>query len=107
MALQVSNFSLSDQAVAEFCQRWQVQTLALFGSVLRPDYSPNSDIDILITFSPIAKRGLLTLAKMKHELEDMTGRKVDLVVRQSVLDSANWLRRQHILNSAQVIYEAR
>jgi predicted nucleotidyltransferase len=106
MSLSVANFSLSDAAIAEFCCRWQIQEMALFGSVLRDDFRPDSDIDVLVTFSPQAKRGLLTLARAKHELEDATGRKVDFVVKQSILESDNWMRQKEILNSVKVIYAA-
>ncbi|MEM1293485.1 MAG: nucleotidyltransferase family protein [Cyanobacteria bacterium P01_H01_bin.162] len=97
---------MTNEAIADFCQRWQLTELALFGSVLRDDFRPDSDIDVLITFAPDAKRGLLKLARMKHELEDTLGRQVDLVVKQSILDSANGFRRQEILSSAQVVYAA-
>lgn len=97
---------MTNEAIADFCQRWQLTELALFGSVLREDFRPDSDVDVLITFAPDAKRGLLKLARMKHELEDTLGRQVDLVVKQSILDSANGFRRQEILSSAQVVYAA-
>ncbi|MEL6400246.1 MAG: nucleotidyltransferase family protein [Cyanobacteria bacterium J06607_6] len=97
---------MTNEAIADFCQRWQLTELALFGSVLRDDFRPDSDVDVLITFAPDAKRGLLKLARMKHELEDTLGRQVDLVVKQSILDSANGFRRQEILSSAQVVYAA-
>ncbi|MGD1858984.1 MAG: nucleotidyltransferase family protein [Leptolyngbyaceae cyanobacterium] len=98
--------SLTPEQVAAFCDRWQIVEMALFGSILREDFRPESDIDILISFSPDAVRGLLKLARIKHELEDLLERPVDLVVKQSVLDSDNWIRRQNILDSAQIVYAA-
>jgi predicted nucleotidyltransferase len=68
------NIQIPDDKVVEFCQRWKVREFALFRSVLRDDFRPDSDVDVLITFAPDAKRGLMTLAKMKHELEDLLGR---------------------------------
>ncbi|MBD0334418.1 MAG: nucleotidyltransferase family protein [Cyanobacteria bacterium Co-bin13] len=101
------NIQLPEDKLAEFCQRWKVSELALFGSVLRDDFRPDSDIDLLITFAPDAKRGLMTLAKMKYELEDLLARKVDLVNKSAVETSHNWIRRNEILGTAQVIYVAR
>ena len=59
------SIQLPEDKIAEFCQRWKISEFALFGSVLRNDFRPDSDIDVLITFAPDAKRGLLALAKMK------------------------------------------
>jgi predicted nucleotidyltransferase len=101
------NIQLPDDKLVEFCQRWKVSELALFGSVLRDDFHPDSDIDILITFAPDAKRGLMTLSKMKYELEDLLGREVDLVSKHAIETSHNWIRRNEILGTAQVIYVAR
>ena len=101
------SIQLPEDKIAEFCQRWKINEFALFGSVLRNDFRPDSDIDILVTFAPDAKRGLLTLAKMKYELEDLLGREVDLVSKRAIETSHNWIRRQEILGAAQVIYAAR
>ena len=101
------NIQLPDDKLVEFCRRWKVNEFALFGSVLRDDFRPDSDIDVLITFAPDAKRGLMTLAKMKYELEDLLGREVDLVSKYAIETSHNWIRRNEILATAQVIYVAR
>ena len=101
------NVQLPEDKLVEFCQRWKVSELALFGSVLRDDFRPDSDIDVLITFAPDARRGLMTLAKMKYELEDLLRREVDLVSKHAVETSHNWIRRNEILGTAQVIYVAR
>jgi predicted nucleotidyltransferase len=101
------NIQLPDDKLVEFCQRWKVSELALFGSVLRDDFRPDSDIDVLITLAPDAKRGLMALAKMKYELEDLLGREVDVVNKSAVEMSHNWIRRNEILGTAQVIYVAR
>ena len=98
------NFSLSKTELVRFCQKWQITEFALFGSVLRDDFTANSDIDVLITFAPQAKRSLFDLIQMRDELTELSGRKVDVLTRKSVEQSHNWLRRQNILNSAQVIY---
>lgn len=90
-----------------FCDRWQITEFALFGSVLRDDFRPDSDIDVLVTFAPNAKRGLSETLQMKDELQAMFDRNIDLIVRAAIERSENWLRRKNILESAQVIYAAR
>lgn len=100
------NMLLSQAQLAEFCQRWKISELALFGSVLRDDFHPNSDIDVLISFAPDAKRGAFVLAQMQAELEILFGRKVDLVSKRAIERSQNPIRRRNILNSAQVVYAA-
>lgn len=81
--------------------------MALFGSILRDDFQTDSDIDLLLTFAPDARQGLLTLAKIKHELESRLNRPIDLVPEASILTSDNWIRQQEILSTAQTIYEQR
>jgi predicted nucleotidyltransferase len=97
--------SLSLEEIAQLCQQWGITELALFGSVLSDQFNPDSDIDILIRFAPNARQGLLTLAKIKHDLETRIGRKVDLALKDSIETSENWIRRNEILQTAQVIYE--
>jgi hypothetical protein len=87
-----------------FCDRWLVRELSLFGSVLRDDFRPDSDIDMLIAFAPQADWSLLDHVKMQQELSTMLGRDVDLVSKRAIERSSNWIRRQEILSTAQVIY---
>jgi predicted nucleotidyltransferase len=93
--------------LTEFCQRWHLTELALFGSILRHDFRSDSDIDILVTFDPDAKMSLLDLVSMEDELEERCNRKVDLLTQKSVTNSSNWMRSQEILNTARVIYESK
>ena len=93
--------------LAVFCDRWQVAELALFGSILRDDFHANSDIDFLVSYQPQAQRGLLEKVAMKEELESLVNRKVDLVSKRAIENSRNWIRRQNILNSIEVIYIVR
>ena len=102
-----TRLGLSSQEVASFCQRWRITKLALFGSILRDDFRANSDIDLLLTFAPDARQGLLTLAKIKHELESQLNRPVDLAPEASIQTSDNWIRQREILSTAQTIYEQR
>ncbi|MBE7384778.1 MAG: nucleotidyltransferase family protein [Leptolyngbya sp. SIO1E4] len=101
------NIDLPVEQLQEFCQRHQITEFALFGSVLRDDFRPDSDIDVLVTFDPNANRGLSETLQMKNELQVIFGRKVDLIVKAAIERSENWLRRKNILESAQVIYAAR
>ncbi len=91
----------SQAALEQFCLRWKITELALFGSVLRDDFGPNSDIDLLFTLSNHAHWTLLDLAQMENELTQILGRTVDLVSRSAIEQSPNWLRRERILTSAQ------
>lgn len=97
---------ISRDKIAEFCRRWKITELALFGSVLRDDFRPDSDIDVLVTFAPDSTRRFYDLIDMKEELERMLGRKVDLVEKRLVESSENYIRRRHILSHAETIYVA-
>lgn len=92
--------------IMEFCARWRITELALFGSVLRDDFGPDSDIDILVTFAPKARRTLFDLVDIRDELESIFGRKVDVFSRGGVESSRNPIRRKAVLESAEVIYAA-
>ena len=92
--------------IEAFCKKWKIRELALFGSALRDDFRPDSDVDFLVSFSPSAAWGLLDHAAMERELAEIVGRSVDLVSRKAVERSHNWIRRRAILESAQVLYAA-
>ena len=102
-----NNLGLSNPQLAQFCQKWGIIELSLFGSILGNKFHQGSDIDILLQFSPNSRQGLLTLAKIKHELEKMTGRVIDIAVKESIENSENEIRRQEILKTAKVIYAQR
>jgi predicted nucleotidyltransferase len=88
--------------IADFCRRWNVTELALFGSVLRDDFRVDSDVDVLITLSPDAHVGLFDLAHMERELTDILGHKVDLVTKGGLKAGI----RDSVLSSAEVLYAA-
>lgn len=90
--------------IVAFCQRWGVAAFALFGSVLRSDFRDDSDIDVLLTFREGIRYTLFDLVRMSDELEALFGRPVDVLDRQAVEQSQNYLRRDSILSSAEVIY---
>lgn len=90
--------------IAAFCQRNQIVRLALFGSVLRDDFSPESDVDVLVEFAPDARVGL-SFIKVQEELSEVLGRQVDLHTFQGVESNRNWLLREEILGSAEAVYD--
>lgn len=92
--------------VAAFCKCWDVSELALFGSVLRDDFGPESDVDVLVTLDEKAMHTLFDLDRMAQDLRSVFGHDVDLVSRRGIERSRNQGRRRAILDSAQVIYES-
>lgn len=90
------------EKIVEFCQRWQITELALFGSVLRDDFRPDSDVDVLVTFAPEAKIGFLALGAIAEELSAILGRKVDVVPKRGLKP----LIRDEVLSQAEVLYAA-
>ncbi|MGC8641515.1 MAG: nucleotidyltransferase family protein [Isosphaeraceae bacterium] len=90
--------------IAEFCRRWKIRELAIFGSFLRDDFRPDSDLDFLYTFAVDSKWTLFDLDKMERELAAIIGRHVDLVSRSAVERSRNYIRRRHIISTAESIY---
>jgi len=80
--------------------------MALFGSALRDDFRPGSDLDFLVRFSRDASWGLLDHARMERELAEILGRQVDIVSRDGLESSHNWIRREAILSAAKVLYAA-
>jgi len=92
--------------IAQFCRKWRIKELSLFGSVLRDDFGPDSDVDVLVRFEPDDPWSLFDLARMQNELETVFRRRVDLVDREAIEQSRNWIRRRHILKSQRVIYAA-
>lgn len=101
-----NRLGITAEQLADFCNRWQVAELALFGSILRKDFHADSDIDILVSYQPQSRRGLLEKVAMKEELESLVGRKVDLVSKKAIENSRNWIRRRNILGSVEVVYIA-
>jgi uncharacterized protein len=96
--------SVPQERIAEFCRKWNVSEFALFGSVLRNDFRPDSDVDVLLTFDPDARISLFDYGPMKDELEAIFGRRVDVVSKEGVQQSRNWIRKKAILQSARVVH---
>ena len=93
--------------IKSFCERWQIIEFALFGSVLRDDFRPDSDVDVLVTVAPEFAWTLSKAVQRQEEIEAVFGRKVDFVERRNVERSFNYIRRKEILKTAQVIYVQR
>jgi len=93
-----------DQAkIAEFCRKWRVKELSIFGSALREDFGPDSDVDVLVELLPDHGLSLYDWVDMIEELEAIFGRKVDLVAKGGL---KNPFRRREILRTAEVLYAA-
>ena len=92
--------------IAAFCRRNHIRSFAFFGSVLRADFGPDSDIDVLVEFEQAYRPRLMELVEMQEELTRILGQKVDLVERKAVEKSENYIRRRHILESVETIYVA-
>lgn len=95
------------QDIDRFCQRWQILELSLFGSVLREDFNPDSDVDMLVTFSDNSDWSLFDHVQMQQELQALLDRKVDLISRRALAHTQNQLLREEILKTAKVIFTQR
>jgi predicted nucleotidyltransferase len=102
-----SKIQLATDRIAAFCRKWLITEFSIFGSALRDDFRPDSDIDILIAFEANTERTLEDWLSMNAELEAMLGYRVDLVERRLVEQSENYIRRRDILESAEQLYAAR
>lgn len=89
--------------IAEFCRRWHVTEFSLFGSILRDDFRPDSDVDVLVTFAPNAQINLFDLVQMKLDLEKLFHRPVDVIEKDAL---ENPFRKREILRTAKVVYAA-
>lgn len=94
---------IPNERLAPFCKKWKVQELALFGSVLRDDFGPNSDIDVLVELLPNHGLSLFEWVDMIDELQAIFGRSVDLVSKRGL---RNPFRRHDILSTCEVIHAA-
>jgi len=97
---------LEKEKIAEFCRRWKIAEFSLFGSVLREDFGPGSDVDVLVSFAEDTHWSFFDMVTMQEELKEIMGREVDLVERRAVERSENYIRRRHILQSLEQVYVA-
>ncbi|MCK6496248.1 MAG: nucleotidyltransferase domain-containing protein [Candidatus Omnitrophica bacterium] len=98
MAIQIE---LDKEVLQKFCQKWHIKELSLFGSVLREDFGPDSDVDFLVSFMPNTQLDIDSFLEMKAELEDQLGRRVDLVQKEAI---RNPWKKSEILETQRVIY---
>jgi predicted nucleotidyltransferase len=98
-----TNVQLDPAAVAEFCRKWRIRELSIFGSALRDDFNSESDLDFLVSFEPGAPMDIDVLLDMREELEARFGRPVDLVEKEAL---RNPWRKYEILRTREVIYAA-
>ena len=97
-----ARINIQKNRIAEFCKRNRIRRLSLFGSVLREDFGPESDVDILVEFEPGTRIGLIRLAGLEIELGNIVGRKVDL----NTYGFLSKYYRDQVLAEADVQYDA-
>ena len=95
------HLSIDHQRITDFCRKWKIKEFSLFGSVLREDFRPDSDVDVLVTFEPDVPWSLLDIVTMMDELREIFGRDVDLVEEDAI---RNPFRRHSILTTRKVVY---
>ena len=100
------NISVPMARLAEYCRANGIARLDVFGSALRADFGPESDIDLLVEFEPGRTPGLFDFGRIEQEFSEIFGRKVDLISRSGIERSRNYIRRAAILESAETIYAA-
>ena len=103
-----TQIELPTDKIAEFCRRWKIARLEIFGSALRDDFRPDSDLDFLYTTAAGFRRELAygpwAQNRMAEELSALLGREVDLIEHSWIEKHRNWIRREHILSTAQPVY---
>jgi hypothetical protein len=104
MATIHPHVTVTHEQIAAFCQKWNITQFELFGSVLRDDFRPDSDVDVLVSFVAGAKHPLRDLLEMERELRSLFGHPVDLVKRKLVEENPNYITRNNILKSARRVY---
>lgn len=99
--------SLPEESIRELCRRHGVERLAVFGSVLTPDFRADSDVDFLVRFRPESENPWMAhLTELEEELAELLGRSVDVIDWRGIEQSQNWIRRREILGSARTLYAA-
>ena len=104
--MRIGDIEVSDEALRDMCRKWKIRRLELFGSARSGRLGPSSDIDFLAEFDADEQWSLMDLARAQEEFSTLLGRRVDLVDRKNLERSANLIRRDAILNSAEVVYAA-
>jgi len=103
MIIAQAQIPIDHEQIGAFCRKWKMTEFSLFGSILRNDFRPDSDVDVLVEFSPDHPWSLFDVMDMEEELKTMFGRQVDLVMKGGL---RNPFRRHEILRTRQVVYAA-
>ncbi len=104
--MKIGDREVPQESVQGMCRKWKIRRLEVFGSARTGQVGPESDIDLLADFEPDEQWSLMDLVRAQEEFSRLLGRKVDLVERKSLERSANFIRREAILNSTEVVYAA-
>ena len=105
--MMITDDKAIENRLKKFCKKWGIRELAVFGSALREDFGPESDVDFLVSFREGQKPGWPHILDMQEELSKLVKNRVDVVDRTNLEKSENYIKRKHILESAQVIYVER
>jgi len=98
-----TQINVDKSQITEFCLKWRIREFSIFGSVLRADFRPDSDIDVLVSFLTDAQWSLFDIVQMQDELKTIFGREVDLIEKEAL---RNPFRRRAILSGREVLYAA-
>lgn len=101
MNMNKFGITLPVEQIKSFCRKWRVREFSLFGSVLRPDFNPESDVDVLVVFAENAGWDLWDIIEMRDELKTIFGREVDLVEKRAL---RNPFRKHEILQTHEIVY---
>ncbi|MBN1796028.1 MAG: nucleotidyltransferase domain-containing protein [Sedimentisphaerales bacterium] len=101
-----NKLAISQEQIKDFCLEHHIKSMALFGSVLRDDFSAGSDIDIMVEFEQGSEPSLMQMIDLEERLSEILGHKVDLVELRSIKLGRNYIRKKHILSSMETIYVA-
>ena len=104
--MKTINLGVDASIIADFCRRWNIKQLAVFGSAAAGVLGPDSDIDLLVTFAPDADWTMFDHYRMENELAELFARDVDLVNVRALEENPNLTYYQQIINSAKVVYAA-
>lgn len=106
MSVLRTRLLLPESVVSAFCEKWGVAELYVFGSVVREDFGPSSDLDIAVRFRPEVGYSLFDLMEMQDQLADLSGRPVDLLTLRAIEQMPNALRRRSILDTLELVHAA-
>ena len=102
--MTLHNIYIGEDQIKEICNRFLIKELAIFGSVLRDDFNESSDIDLLIEFTPDSRISFFDIIDIQDEFKKLFGREVDIVSKNAIRRSRNYIRKKTILENHKVIY---